>query len=59
MHESAIGELQFANIRISHIMNVLEEIVEMTNDKLVKHTIENLKEKDSIDVLVHTRKLFT
>ena len=59
MDDSAIGELQFANMRISHIMNVLEEIVAITQDNLVNCIIKNAKSRDYIDVLVHTRKLFT
>ena len=58
LYESAIGELRFANMRISHIMNVLDEIAEMTNDKLVKGIVKNAMERDSIDTMVHARNLF-
>ena len=58
MHESSIDELRFANMRISHIMNVLDEIAEITQDNLVNWIIKNAKYRDYMDVLVHTRILF-
>ena len=58
MHESSIDELRFANMRISHIMNVLDEIAEMTRDWLTKDIVKNAKERDYIDSMVHARNLF-
>ena len=58
IYESSINELRFANMRISHIMNVLDEIAEMTNDKLAVGIIKNARERDSIDTMVHNRNLF-
>ena len=56
--QSAVGELHFANLRIEHLLWVLDEIESITDSNLIKILIKNEKERDNLDKLIHTELLF-
>ncbi len=53
-----IGELKFSNMQNEFLLNVLDEINAMTDDKLAKWVIKNAKERYNLDKLIHARQLF-
>ena len=56
--DSAIWELTFENLRVEHLLNVLDEVRALTDDKLIKKIIDHEKERDNLDKLAHTRAIF-
>jgi len=56
--ESCIGELQYTNLMVEHLLSVLSEVESMTSDELAKAIIKNGIERHNIDKLVHARMLF-
>ncbi len=58
LNEAGIEELKFKNMKVEFLLDTLSEIHEMTNDVLVKGLIDNAKERNHLDTLIHTRNLF-
>jgi hypothetical protein len=55
--ESAISELQFANLQTAYLKSVLDELESFTGT-LEKAVIRNAKERHEIDKLIHAKLLF-
>jgi hypothetical protein len=55
--ESAVKELQFANLQVQHLYSVLDEI-ELITGTLEKAIIKNAKERHNIDKLIHAKLIF-
>ena len=55
--ESAISELQFANLQTAYLKSVLDELESFTGT-LEKAVIKNAKERHEIDKLIHARLIF-
>ncbi len=53
-----IGELKFKNMKVEFLLSILNEIHAMTDDALVKGVIDNAKERNHLDTLIHTRNIF-
>ena len=56
--DSAISELTFANMSISYLYSVLDEIETMTTDSITKGVVKNAKERHQMDKLIHARSKF-
>ncbi|MCK9370853.1 hypothetical protein M0R04_13165 [Candidatus Dojkabacteria bacterium] len=55
--ESAISELQFANLQTAYLKSVLDELESFTGT-LEKAVILNAKERHEIDKLIHAKLIF-
>ncbi len=55
--ESAISELQFANLQTAYLKSVLDEL-ETFAGTLEKAVIKNAKERYEIDKLIHAKLIF-
>lgn len=58
LYETACEELRFANTRCEILRDSLSKIDLFTKDNLVKWLIENIKKRDDLDKLIHSRLLF-
>lgn len=58
MYESAVWELQAANLYIKHLLSIIDEIQELNKDMLIDKLIENWLERHHLDKLCHSRVLF-
>lgn len=58
LFDSAMSLLTFANTQVDILLNVLEEIKVITDDKIVVGIIKNAKERYELDKMIHNRKLF-
>lgn len=56
--DTAVDELQFANLQIAALYASLDEIASMTNDNLTRWVAEQAKERHQLDKLIHTRIMF-
>jgi hypothetical protein len=55
--DSAVKELQFANLQVQYLYSVLDEIESITGT-LEKAIIKNAKERHHIDKLIHAKLIF-
>ena len=56
--DTATWELTVQNMRIANLLNVFDEIETFTTDPIAKKVIQNVKERDALDKMIHTRILF-
>ena len=55
---SSSGELQFANMQISLLINALEEIEVLSTTPLISKIARNYIERNDLDKLAHASMLF-
>ncbi len=56
--DASVKELTFANMQISYLFSVLDEVETFTDDVLVKKVINNSKERFILDKMIHAHLLF-
>ena len=56
--EACTWELRFANLQKSLLLSELDSIASYTTDGLVKAQIRQVKDRQSLDKLIHSRVLF-
>ena len=57
LYEVALKELRFKNMKVDYLLSVFDEIEAFTYDKLVKGVIDNAKERNHLDSLIHYREV--
>ena len=57
LFETSVNELRFSNLQISHLKSILDEVHEL-GDEVVKAVIENGKNRNELDKIIHAKKLF-
>jgi len=58
LSDCGIGELKFKNMKVEYLLSVIDEVEAMAEDELVSAVIENAKNRNNLDTLIHTRKIF-
>lgn len=58
LFHTSVWELHFANLQISQLLSIIDEIEILTNDNIIKQVIKNWKERYNLDKLIHARNLF-
>ena len=56
--EIAINEHTFANLQLGFWISIIEEIEVLTDDKLLRMIINNARERNAIDKVIHCKKVF-
>lgn len=55
---TALSELKFANLQTAHLKSVLDEIVVLSKEEIVKAVIENSLNRAELDKLIHIKEVF-
>ena len=56
--EASVWEIQFLKLSNDHLQSVLDEVLELTDDNLIKSIIENWLERYQLDKIIHWKLLF-
>ncbi len=55
---ASVDELKMYRLYVEHLLQILDEVKELTNDELLKAIIENGINRHNLDKLIHSKLLF-
>jgi len=58
LYEVCLGELRYEKLRLDNAKNIIDELHIITDEELIKAVIENYKNRDSLDMIIHSKMLF-
>ena len=58
LFETSVGELRFERLQNEELLALIDEIMVLTDDQLVKAIIENSKNRYNLNKICHAKKLF-